>query len=106
MDVDGGQAAGWDYRPTLLAGVPAEDLGPGLRYGLAAMIRPTQVGDLVGHDGYMPGYLTAMGWLPGLELALALQVNGDDVRALGPGLGARLVALAEDLAPLLAASDG
>lgn len=67
----------------LLEAVPAPELGPQVRYGIAAMLRETSAGPLIHHDGFMPGYLTSTGFFPELELAVALQLNSDDARPLG-----------------------
>jgi len=50
---------------------------------------------IIGHDGFMPGYLTSMGWFPDARIAVALQVNTDDARALGRAPTAVLVELAQ-----------
>ncbi len=39
------------------------------------MISETELGPLVGHDGFMPGYITSIGYFPALGLAVAIQVN-------------------------------
>jgi D-alanyl-D-alanine carboxypeptidase len=79
----GGGAFDRPYLETLLAGVDAPMLGPGVRYGLGAMLRDTPAGRLVYHDGFMPGYLTSAGYFPERGIAVALQVNTDDARKLG-----------------------
>ena len=77
-------------------------LGPGRRYGLGVITTPTDRGTLYGHDGFMPGYVTAMGYLPDVEVAVAISVNTDDARSVGrplPQVLDQLVALAaEELA--------
>lgn len=50
-------------------------LGPGSRYGLGMIQRPSALGDVIGHSGYFPGYLTDMSYYVDHDLALALQVN-------------------------------
>ena len=50
-------------------------LGPGSRYGLGMMQRPSDLGDVLGHAGYFPGYLTEMAFYADHELALTVQVN-------------------------------
>ena len=65
-----------------------------MRYGLAAMLRETDAGPLVHHDGFMPGYLSSMGYFPEREVAVALQLNTDDGRKLGRAPSALLVELA------------
>ncbi len=65
------------------AAVPAR-LGPDTKYGLGVIIRSgTPVGETWGHSGYFPGYLTEMIYLPERRLAVAVQVNTSDARAIG-----------------------
>ena len=76
-----GKAFEGDYLDELLDAVPL----PGARrgYGLGVFVSETELGDLVGHDGFMTGYLSTMGWFPELEVAAAFQMNTDDGRKLG-----------------------
>ena len=90
----GGEVLSADSMTSLFTTVPAEPLGPGLRYGLGVMVEETDLGPLLGHDGFMPGYLTSMGYLPRVDLALALQTNTDDLARLGEPLRAALVRVA------------
>ena len=65
------------------AAVPAR-LGPQARYGLGVIVRPqTPVGEVWGHSGFFPGYLTEMIYLPGKRIAVAVQVNTSNQRAIG-----------------------
>lgn len=65
------------------AAVPAK-LGPDTKYGLGVTVRTqTPVGDVWGHSGYFPGYLTEMIYLPERSIAIAVQVNTSGTRALG-----------------------
>jgi D-alanyl-D-alanine carboxypeptidase len=65
------------------AAVPAR-LGPGTKYGLGVIVRTaTPVGETWGHSGYFPGYLTEMIYLPERRLAVAVQINTSDARAIG-----------------------
>lgn len=65
------------------AAVPAK-LGPETRYGLGVIVRSaTPVGEVWGHSGFFPGYLTEMIYLPERGLAIAVQTNTSDARALG-----------------------
>ena len=65
------------------AAVPAK-LGPGTKYGLGVIVRTgTPVGEVWGHSGFFPGYLTEMIYLPERGIAIAVQVNTSDARALG-----------------------
>lgn len=90
----GGEALEEPYLDELLDGVPADALAPGMEYGLAAMLVDTEAGPYRGHDGFMPGYLTSTGYFPELDIAVAVQLNGDDVRALGRRLTGALADLA------------
>jgi D-alanyl-D-alanine carboxypeptidase len=65
------------------AAVPAR-LGPNTAYGLGVIVRKdTPVGEVWGHSGFFPGYLTEMIYLPAARLAVAVQVNTSDARAIG-----------------------
>ena len=68
----------------MLNGVPAR-LGPNSRYGLAAILRETPLGQSVGHSGFFPGYATDMMYWPELRVAAALQVNMTDPYPRGMG---------------------
>jgi len=71
------------YVDALLDAVPAPRLGPGRRYGLGVILSATELGECVGHEGIMPGYLSAMGWFRDLDLAVAVQTNTDDAAKVG-----------------------
>lgn len=65
------------------AAVPAR-LGPNTKYGLGVIVRSgTPVGEVWGHSGYFPGYLTEMIYLPATRIAIAVQINTSDARAIG-----------------------
>lgn len=85
------------FEPSLLAtmldGVPAR-LGPNARYGLGVIIRPTALGESWGHSGYFPGYLTELAYFPEHRVAVAVQVNSSDFRALRMSPAAMLLELA------------
>ena len=57
----------------------------------------TDLGPLQGHDGFMPGYLTCMGYFPDLGVAAAVQVNTDNGRGVGMPLHRVLVRLVQRL---------
>ncbi len=60
-------------------------LGPGSRYGLALMERPSDMGVVIGHSGYFPGFLTDMSHYTEHGVTLAFQVNTTTMsRALNP----------------------
>ncbi len=50
-------------------------------YGLGVMIRDSQFGKTWGHDGWFPGYVTSMIYLPDHKISVAVQINTDDARA-------------------------
>ncbi len=57
------------------AAVPAA-LGPGVRYGLGAIIRPsTPVGPTIGHSGFFPGYMSELVHAEQSGVTVAVQVN-------------------------------
>jgi D-alanyl-D-alanine carboxypeptidase len=85
--------------PEMLNGVPAR-LGPGTKYGLGVIIRPTQLGIAYGHSGFFPGYLTEMFYFPEYKFALAVQVN----TSVGQRLGKSPLRVLLELAELVAAN--
>ncbi len=78
-----GKAMQGEYLDTLLDHVPAPELGPGIRYGLGVMVEETDNGLIYGHEGFMPGYLSAAGWMLDSNIAGAVQFNIDDSRKTG-----------------------
>ncbi len=78
-----GRAMTSEYLDTLLEHVPADELGPGVRYGLGVMVEETDHGLIYGHEGFMPGYLSATGWMEEAALAGTVQSNTDDSRTTG-----------------------
>ena len=80
----------------VLDGVPAQ-LGPGARYGLGVIIVDTPLGVSYGHSGYFPGYLTQMMYFPEHRIAVAVQVNTSDGRAVGRGLGSIAMELVREI---------
>jgi len=79
--------------PVMLDGVPAR-LGPNTRYGLGVIIRATPLGESWGHSGFFPGYLTELAYFPDYRVAVAVQVNSSDFRALRMSPAAMLLELA------------
>lgn len=72
----------------LLNGVEAKEgrgSGPGNKYGLAVQIRQTEWGVSYGHGGWFPGYLSEMEYFPDHKVAIAIQFNTDNSRALKKG---------------------
>ncbi len=79
----------------MLATVPANMmLGRGARYGLGVIVRETPLGEARGHDGIMTGFLAATAWFPEHTIAVDVQLNTDDGRAVGKPPPALLVDLA------------
>lgn len=97
-----GRALDAPYLDAMLDTVPAS-LGPGYEYGLGVLVVPGEGGPLIGHTGFFPGYVSAMGWFPELELAAALQVNTSDFERLGGRPEGPLRALARAVAAACAA---
>ena len=73
----------------MLAGVAANEgrgSGAGNKYGLAVQIRPSDWGVSYGHGGWFPGYRSEMEYFPQNKIAVAVQFNTDDARAMKKGL--------------------
>jgi D-alanyl-D-alanine carboxypeptidase len=64
-------------------GREARQLGQGVRYGLAAIIRDTPLGKTYGHSGFMPGYQTEARYYPAQKFAVAFQFNSSAPGTLG-----------------------
>jgi len=90
-----GKAFSPDLLPQVVDGVPAPMLGRESKYGLAAIIRKTQVGTSYGHSGFFPGYMTDMMYFPEYKIAVAVQVNTSVGRNLGKPLSRVLVEMME-----------
>ena len=88
-----GRAFDASLLPVMLDAVPAR-LGPNTRYGLGVIVWETPLGPSWGHSGFFPGYLAEMSYFPESGLAIAVQVNSSDVRALGLGPRQMLLELA------------
>jgi D-alanyl-D-alanine carboxypeptidase len=86
------------FAPALLEemkkGVPAR-LGPGAKYGLGVILRPTPLGETLGHSGFFPGYLTESMYFLEHRVAVAVQVNTSVPRATGRPLSQVIVELAQ-----------
>lgn len=77
--------------------VPAKT-GEGHYYGLGVQIRPSeQHGFSYGHSGWYPGYVTDAVYFPDADLAVAVQVNTDDLRARGISIYEILMELASQV---------
>ena len=86
-----GKAFPPDLLPQVIDGVAAPMLGRETKYGLAAIIRQTEVGTAYGHSGFFPGYMTDMMYFPEYKIAVAVQVNTSVGRSLGKPLSRVLV---------------
>ena len=59
--------------------------GAGNKYGLAVQIRTSEWGTSYGHGGWFPGYRSEMEYFPQYRVAIAVQFNTDDARAMKQG---------------------
>ncbi|TAH35533.1 MAG: class A beta-lactamase-related serine hydrolase [Planctomycetota bacterium] len=78
-----GEAFAAALLPQVVDGVEAPMLGPGVRYGLCAILRDSALGPVWGHSGFFPGYVTEMAYYPERRCAVAVQVNSSAPRVLG-----------------------
>lgn len=63
--------------------VPAQ-LGPGSKYGLGVIVRPTTPAGLAwGHSGFFPGYTTELVHFPERGVTVAVQINTSGPRTQG-----------------------
>lgn len=85
-----------DYLEVVLDAVDAPMLRG--RYGLGVILRDTPAGKVRAHDGIFVGYLSAMGYFPERDLAVAIQINQDNGRPVGKPLHAILADVALALA--------
>lgn len=72
-------------------------LWPGSSYGIGLIVRPTPSGELLGHAGIFPGYLSGAWHMPGVGATFAVQLNADS-----PGANRALEMLTTELAACLA----
>ena len=70
-------------RQQMLTMVPAKALGPKNEYGLGAMRWQSRHGEVIGHSGFFPGYLSTMAYYPKHKLAVAVQLNSDERGSIG-----------------------
>jgi D-alanyl-D-alanine carboxypeptidase len=78
-----GRAASYDYLDTLVDGAPEAVRKGGSHYGLGVTIASSPFGRMLGHYGWIPGYVSAAFYLPDRDTAYALQINSD-VGMTGP----------------------
>lgn len=69
--------------------------GRGNSYGLGVQIRESKWGKTYGHEGWFPGYLSAMEHFPEQKVAIAMQFNTDSARAIKKSPRAVLMEAAE-----------
>jgi D-alanyl-D-alanine carboxypeptidase len=72
----GGRVLAEETVRQMLDGVPVET-GSAHKYGLGVMIRPSSHGLVVGHLGWVPGYVSGLAYYPNHGVAVAVQVNTD-----------------------------
>ena len=71
-------------RDLMLAEVVPAQLGPGSKYGLGVIVRPTTpAGPAWGHSGFFPGYQTELAYFPDSGVAIAVQINSSAPRPSG-----------------------
>jgi len=49
-------------------------------YGLGVEVAPSEAGPVYMHDGWIPGYVTAMIYFPNYKIAAAIQINADPLK--------------------------
>ena len=52
----------------------------GLKYGLGVEVAQSEAGPVYAHDGWIPGYVTAMIYFPNYKIATAIQINADPLK--------------------------
>ena len=52
----------------------------GLKYGLGVEVAQSEAGPVYMHDGWIPGYLSAMIYFPNYKIAAAIQINADPLK--------------------------
>ncbi|MEE4360144.1 MAG: serine hydrolase domain-containing protein [Pseudomonadales bacterium] len=60
-----------------IAGVPVSERDPDTRYGLGIAIRASARGPVLGHRGWIPGYVSSLAYYPEHDVAIAFQTNTD-----------------------------
>jgi D-alanyl-D-alanine carboxypeptidase len=78
----GGDVLDPELRARMTKGLPARGLGLGASYGLGAFVWKTPAGEAHGHEGFFPGYMSAVRYWPEHDVAVAVQVNTSDFGAL------------------------
>ena len=93
-----GKAFPKDLMEPFLDGVPAYT-GRGDRYGLGVQIWTGRHGTCLGHGGWFPGYVSLMAYYRELKLALAIQINSDQIPNGSNTLREALDTIAQALIP-------
>ncbi len=102
-----GQAMATPYLAELESGVPVDGPGGTLLYGAGVSIRRSgPFGPVLGHAGYIPGYLSSLRYYPRSGVAVALQLNTDGPFEGGAEAGEVLAALEAALARHLVEAGG
>jgi D-alanyl-D-alanine carboxypeptidase len=95
------------YLAELESGVPVDGPGGTLLYGAGVSIRRSgPFGPVLGHAGYIPGYLSSLRYYPRSGVAVALQLNTDGPFEGGAEAGEVLAALEAALARHLVEAGG
>ncbi|QCF26154.1 serine hydrolase domain-containing protein [Hydrocarboniclastica marina] len=62
----------------MMTGAAVSEDRPGVSYGLGVVIEPTeQFGEVRGHRGWIPGYVSSLRYYPEYDIAIAIQINSD-----------------------------
>lgn len=73
-----GQAMSGNYLPQLLNAVPIQTSHNNKEYGAGVTIRKTSnFGQIYGHAGWIPGYISSLRYYPKYKVTIAFQVNTD-----------------------------
>jgi len=58
----------------------AKPADKGFKYGLGVEVLASEAGPVYSHDGWIPGYQTAMIYFPKYKVAAAAQMNADPMK--------------------------
>uniref|UniRef100_Q31GQ6 Beta-lactamase family protein n=1 Tax=Hydrogenovibrio crunogenus (strain DSM 25203 / XCL-2) TaxID=317025 RepID=Q31GQ6_HYDCU len=73
-----GQAMPGNYLPQLLDAVPIQENNNHKKYGAGVTIQKTsKFGDMYGHAGWIPGYISSLRYYPDYNVTIAFQINTD-----------------------------
>lgn len=79
----GGDLLPPQYRDEMLKGLPTKEGQDYPRYGMGVGQDMTDFGIAYGHSGWIPGYVSFMGYLPEHEVAVAFQFNAGPSGEIG-----------------------